>query len=59
MNTKLPVHWAPSVYIIVPGWIFAESAGAQVGAELAGAGMATINAADMTVTVAAANDAAR
>src|SRR5690349_16818286 len=29
---KLAVHWAPSVYIIVPGWISAEAAGAQVWA---------------------------
>ena len=29
MKTKLAVHCAPSVYIIVPGWIWAVSAGAQ------------------------------
>ena len=31
MKTKFAVHWAPSVYIIVPGWIFAVAAGAHVG----------------------------
>src|SRR5205085_375016 len=29
VKTKLPVHWAPAVYIIVPGWIVAEAAGAH------------------------------
>src|SRR5213592_4314901 len=29
---KFAVHWAPSVYIIVPGWIAAVAAGAQDGA---------------------------
>ena len=30
VKTKFAVHWAPSVYIIVPGWIFAVAAGAHV-----------------------------
>ena len=37
MKTKLAVHWAPWVYIIVPGWILAVAAGAHCGAACAGA----------------------
>ncbi len=55
VNTKLPVHWAPAVYIIVPGWICAVEAGAQAAAAADGglviavasaAAASTANAAD-------------
>src|SRR3954453_1582152 len=32
VNTKLAVHWAPSVSVCTPGWIGAVAAGAHVGA---------------------------
>ena len=34
VKTKLAVHWAPSVYIWTPGWIWAVAAGAQAAGDV-------------------------
>jgi hypothetical protein len=41
VNTKLAVHWAPSVTVCTPGWIVASSVGAQLVAAVAPAAPAT------------------
>ena len=35
VNTKLAVHWAPSVNVMTPGWMVALLAGAQAKAPVA------------------------